>query len=110
MGSSIEKWIDTQQRRQLPGWLRERKVTAARLSPRKKRDHKAARVIAARRYMNRCLASTAAHVRAVQRDGDDGMRCLDCHHIPLRPWEPVHTDWPCGCVDGTPEAEECALR
>lgn len=110
MGVDVDKWIETRKRRALPGWMRLRRVTEQRLSPRKARSHKAARLIRQRRATSRTLAVTGRHVRAVQRDGDDGTRCWDCHTIPLKPWEPTVTDWPCGCVDGTPEAEGCIFR
>lgn len=107
MGTNFERWLDTYQRRRLPGWMRRRRATSQRLKPLHARSHKAARLIRERRYLNARTAETAAHVRGVERDGDDGLRCPDCHHIPIKPWEPEPEDgWECGC-DG---AEGCVFR
>lgn len=69
-------------------------------------------ILAQRRRQVRAAAHRARHVRSIQRDGDSGYRCWECHHIPLRPWEPVDPGdgWSCGCVDGTPEAADCVFR
>lgn len=80
-------WQARGQRRATPEWKRRRKVTAARLSPRKARDHKAARLLRGRRQYNAAVADQAAHIRAITWFGSDGDRCPDCGHIPMHPWE-----------------------
>lgn len=110
MGTNFERWLSTYERRRSPGWMRRRRVTEMRLSPRKARSHKAARLIREQRYQNAATAGTERHVRAVQKDGDNGLRCPDCHTIPLKPWEPVQTDWPCSCDPGLPENAGCIFR
>lgn len=109
---TVHQWITRWEARQRPEWRARRRATEQRMRPRKLRDHKAAALLRQRRHDAHAVASQARHIRGVWRDGDDGYRCLDCHTIPLKPWEPVDPDngWSCPCADGTPEAEGCIYR
>lgn len=74
-------------RRTSADWQRRRRVTAQQISPRKARDHKAARLIRMRRQTNRAMACSLAHIRAIAAGKGDGFRCPDCRYIPFFPWE-----------------------
>jgi hypothetical protein len=90
------KWItrgDMQVTRARSGQQRQ---TEQRMKPLHTRSHCAAHLLRRRRTDQHWLAVADRHLRAVAREGDDGLRCWDCQHIPLHPWEPVlpePNDW-----------------
>lgn len=88
------KWIwrlETGRERRAATVARRRQVEQ-RMKPLHTRSHKAARLVRERLLAARSRASWARHQRSVWREGDDGLRCFDCEHIPLHPWEPLLAD------------------
>lgn len=108
----LDRWAHRFDKRMQPEWVRRRRVTLGQMRPRKRRDHEAARLVRGRRRVNHVIAQTASHVRGVAREGDEGLRCPDCHHIPFKPWESTELSGPnrACCEDSTVGALTCAVK